>query len=62
MEVLPDDLDEVTLNVLLAEGLDLPTAVEASRRDGGSESAGLGWVGAVVLLVVALLVIAFAFL
>jgi hypothetical protein len=30
---IPDDIDEVALNVLLAEGLDLPTALAASRRD-----------------------------
>ena len=35
----------------------IATAVEASRRDNGSEPAGLEWVGAVILLVVALLVI-----
>lgn len=30
-----DDTDEVALNVLLAEGVDLSTALEASRRDTG---------------------------
>lgn len=35
-----DDIDEVALNTLLAEGVDLPTALEASRRnaDGGTEA------------------------
>jgi hypothetical protein len=35
-EDIPDDIDEVALNVLLAEGLDLPTALAASRRDSPS--------------------------
>jgi hypothetical protein len=30
-----DDIDEVALNVLLAEGVDLPTAIEASRLNDG---------------------------
>lgn len=37
-----DDIDEVALNVLLAEGVDLPTAWEASRRDFDGASSGLG--------------------
>jgi|GEM_PF-2720164 len=28
----PGEIDEVVLNVLLAEGVDLPTALEAARR------------------------------
>lgn len=28
-----DDIDEVALNVLLAEGVDFPTAYQASRMD-----------------------------
>lgn len=55
-----DNLDEVALNALLAEGLDVPTAIEASRRDGGSESATLSWVGVVALLCVAVAVIVLA--
>lgn len=38
-----DDIDEVALNTLLAEGVDLPTALEASRQNasgGGSLSPG----------------------
>lgn len=52
---MPDDIDEVTLNVLLAEGLDLPTALEASRRDsadppsgGGSSQAAL-WIALAIV-------------
>jgi len=55
-----DEIDEVALNVLLAEGLDAPTAWEASRRDSSAESpesAAKGCTGAVVLLAVAALVI-----
>jgi hypothetical protein len=33
------DIDEVALNVLLAEGVDLPTALEASRRSAGGGKA-----------------------
>jgi hypothetical protein len=63
----PDDLiDEVALNVLLAEGVDVPTAHEASRISSEPESVAgqadlpkvsphLVWYG--VVLVVALLVI-----
>ena len=58
MPASDDDLDEVALNVLLAEGLDVPTAMEASRRDGDSGTAVLSSVGLVILVVVALLVIA----
>jgi hypothetical protein len=31
-----DDIDEVALHVLLAEGVDLSTAIEASRLNGES--------------------------
>jgi len=59
MEDELEQIDEVALNVLLAEGLDVPTAVEASRRDdGGSESVVLGWIGVLVLLVIAIAVLA----
>ena len=37
-----DEIDEVALNALLAEGVDFPTALEASRRDFGGASSGLG--------------------
>jgi hypothetical protein len=49
----PDDIDEVALNVLLAEGVDLPTALEASRRNSGDPSPESGCLGVVVLIVVA---------
>jgi hypothetical protein len=52
-----DDLDEVALNVLLAEGLDVPTAVEASRRDGDAGAGVSGWVGMVILLAAAFVAI-----
>ena len=54
----PDEIDEVALNVLLAEGVDLPTAWEASRREAcdGESHAGR-WVGVVVLLVAAAVVL-----
>jgi hypothetical protein len=50
-----EDFDEVALNVLLAEGLDIPTAWEASRRDRGSESRALNCTGAMILLVFSVL-------
>jgi len=61
-----DSIDEVALNVLVAEGVDVPTALEASRislepesvagqTDLPKASAHLVWYG--VVLVVALLVI-----
>jgi len=57
-----DDIDEVALNVLLAEGVDLPTAWEASRRDASEESVEPGpaasvWRTYVFLLVIAILAI-----
>ena len=39
-----DDLDEVVLNVLLAEGVDVPTAVEASRHSAATAGWGTLWV------------------
>jgi hypothetical protein len=48
-----DDIDEVALNVLLAEGVDFPTAWEASRRDVNDESKGSGCLGLALWLVVA---------
>lgn len=33
-----DEIDEVAFNVLLSEGMDVPTAWEASRRTGSSQS------------------------
>jgi hypothetical protein len=50
-----DDIDEVALNVLLAEGLDVPAAVEASRRSRGSGSAEFGWFGLAVLIIASLI-------
>ncbi len=42
------EIDEVVLNVLLAEGLDLPTALEAARRvpaeGGSSRQPGCLWI------------------
>lgn len=35
-----DEIDEVTLNVLLAEGVDLPTAYVASQTSRGRDSKG----------------------
>jgi hypothetical protein len=49
-----NDLDEVALNVLLAEGLDVPTAREASRRSGGSGSAEFGCLGSALLITASL--------
>ena len=57
MDESNDDIDEVALNVLVADGLDFPTAWEASQRDDGSQPAALGCIGAAILLVVAVLVI-----
>jgi hypothetical protein len=51
----PEEFDEVALNVLLAEGVDLPTALEASRRD--SNSSKQGCVGVMILIVFAPLAI-----
>jgi len=59
----PDDIDEVALNVLLAEGVDLPTAWEASRRESCEADSHAGqWVGVVVLLVVVVAVLCVFFL
>jgi hypothetical protein len=52
-----DNLDEVAINVLLAEGVDVPTALEASRRDADRQPDGRGCMGATILLVVAVLAI-----
>ena len=59
-----DDIDEVALNVLLvllADGLDVLTALEASRRNGGRESDARGCMGATILLVVTVLAIVVLF-
>jgi hypothetical protein len=50
MDEPSEDIDEVALNVLLAEGLDVPTAGEASRRDSGEERGGWGCLGSGILL------------
>ena len=58
-----DDIDEVALNVLLAEGVDLPTAWEASWRESCEADSDAGqWVGVVVLLVVVVAVLCVFFL
>ncbi len=49
----PDDFDEVVPNALLAEGGDLPTLLEANRRDVG---AGNGAVHQGCLVAVAVVV------
>jgi hypothetical protein len=46
-------IDEVALNVLLAEGLDAPTAWEASRRDDNQAPAAPSCNAVIVLIVVA---------
>lgn len=53
-----DDIDEVALNVLLAEGVDLPTALEASRRDPGEGNATVnqGCLLAAAVVIVALVI------
>jgi hypothetical protein len=48
----PDDVDEVALRVLLAEGVDLPTAIEASRLNGESPQ-DRGCLGVAAMVVVA---------
>ena len=53
-----DELDEVALNALLAEGVDLPTAWEASRRSSDSDSSGSGCAGILILIIAAPLAIA----
>jgi hypothetical protein len=53
-----DNIDEVALNVLLAEGVDLPTALEASRRGSGTESSRSGCAGVLILIIAAHTVIA----
>jgi hypothetical protein len=55
----PDDVDEVALNVLLAEGFDLPTALEASRRDYATNPSQTGCLGvtAMILTVVGVVVL-----
>ena len=53
MDNAPNDVDEVALNVLLAEGVDFPTALEASRRDSDSNSSNLGCAGVVILAIAA---------
>ena len=60
-----DEIDEVTFNVLLAEGMDVPTAWEASRRGGSSESpvlalclvAGLGLMTVLLITVLTVLIL-----
>jgi hypothetical protein len=52
MDDQSDDIDEVALNVLLAEGVDLPTALEASRRDSTSGGKQAGCLGAAMVAVV----------
>jgi len=47
-----DGIDEVALHVLLAEGVDLPTAIEASRLNGESPT-DQGCLGVAAMVVVA---------
>ena len=54
----PDDIDEVALNVLLAEGVDLPTALEASRRNVGNDDSTAGYGCLVVAAIVAVILFA----
>jgi hypothetical protein len=52
-----DDIDEVALNVLLADGVDLPTAWEASQRGTGTDAVptpGRGWVIVNLLVILGL--------
>jgi hypothetical protein len=52
-----DDIDEVALNVLLADGVDLPTAWEASQRVSGTDAVptpGRGWVIVNLLVILGL--------
>jgi len=53
-----DQIDEVVLNTLLAEGVDLPTAWEASRHEPPQSSSGGN--GALVFYVVIVLALALA--
>lgn len=58
-----DEIDEVAFNVLLAEGLDVPTAWEASRRTESSQSPATALSLVVVLgLATALVITALAVL
>jgi len=53
-----EEIDEVALNALLAEGVDLPTALEASRRGADAETSRSGCAGVVILIIAATLAIA----
>jgi len=54
LDTPPDALDEVALNVLLAEGVDVPTAWEASRRDSDAGPTALTGIGRVIAILLAL--------
>ena len=54
MDNASNDVDEVALNVLLAEGVDFPTAWEASRRGSRSQPEDSHRFGTVLLLLLAL--------
>jgi hypothetical protein len=45
-----DDIDEVALNALLAEGVDLPTALEASRSGCDAEASRAGCLGVAIII------------
>jgi hypothetical protein len=59
---MPDDIDEVALNVLLAEGLDLPTAIEASRLNDREPPEPGSWTPVVWIIIGLALVIGAAIL
>jgi hypothetical protein len=62
MKECHEEIDEVALNVLIAEGLDVATAVEASRCDSSTEPSALHCHVQLILLVVAIvLIVAYAF-
>jgi hypothetical protein len=59
---MADDIDEVALNVLLAEGLDLPTAIEASRTNDREPPGPGSWTAIVWIIIGLALVLAAAML
>ena len=53
-----ESIDEDALNVLLAEEVDLPTALAASRRGSVSDSSNSGCAGVVILTIAAHMTVA----